>query len=199
MSADFINDNMPKYTHESKPHSNANNQVCVLIGHSIEAVTSAVVLASLGQRVHLYANEELLTQQIQQYGFEHHLQALWQLYVQQQYIISYSLPDTADELIKRYEVVSHIDSHASNESRTIDKQKIVEAQKTVALKSLRDFSIPLPPLAIQQEIVAEIESHEKRIDELKQEIAENEAKIKTAINRVWGKATKPVVDETAHR
>ena len=105
MSADFINDNMPKYTHESKPHSSANNQVCVLIGHSIEAVTSAVVLASLGQRVHLYANEELLTEQIQQYGFEHHLQGLWQLYVQQQDIISYSLPDTADELIKRYETV----------------------------------------------------------------------------------------------
>ena len=133
MSADFINDNMPKYTHESKPHSNTNNQVCVLIGHSIEAVTSAVVLASLGQRVHLCANEELLTEQIQQYGFEHHLQALWQLYVQQQDIISYSLPDTADELIKRYEAVSHIDSHVSNESRTIEKQKIVEAQKTVVL------------------------------------------------------------------
>ncbi|MGB5009029.1 MAG: N-6 DNA methylase [Candidatus Dechloromonas phosphoritropha] len=71
------------------------------------------------------------------------------------------------------------------------------AQKTVALKSLRDFSIPLPPLAIQQEIVAEIESHEKRIDELKQEIAENEAKIKTAINRVWGEANLPVVEPKA--
>ena len=73
------------------------------------------------------------------------------------------------------------------------------AVRHLHLEDLRRVPIPLPPLAIQQEIVAEIESHEKRIDELKQEIAENEAKIKTAINRVWGKATKPVVDETAHR
>ena len=52
--------------------------------------------------------------------------------------------------------------------------------------TLADFKIPLPPLAVQQEIVAEIESYQKRIEELKLEIAENEAKIKTTINRVWG-------------
>lgn len=50
------------------------------------------------------------------------------------------------------------------------------------------YKIPLPPLAIQQEIVAEIEGYQKRIEELKLEIAENEAKIKTTINRVWGAA-----------
>ncbi len=60
------------------------------------------------------------------------------------------------------------------------------AQKTVALKSLRDFSIPLPPLAIQKEIVVEIEGYQKRIQELQQEIADNEARIKTTIDRVWG-------------
>lgn len=52
--------------------------------------------------------------------------------------------------------------------------------------TLADFKIPLPPLAVQQEIVAEIESYQKRIEALKLEIAENEAKIKTTINRVWG-------------
>ena len=34
------------------------------------------------------------------------------------------------------------------------------AQKTVALNSLRNFSIPLPPLATQQAIVAEIEAEQ---------------------------------------
>jgi type I restriction enzyme M protein len=51
---------------------------------------------------------------------------------------------------------------------------------------LSDLTIPVPPLAIQQEIVTEIEGYQKRIEELKSGIGENEAKIKTAINRVWG-------------
>ena len=109
MSADFINQPTSQYKYESVAQSSNHNEVCVLIGHSIEAVTSAVVLASLGQRVHLYADSEILTQQIQQYGFEHHLQALWQMYVQQQYIISHALPESADELIQRYEAMSLID------------------------------------------------------------------------------------------
>ena len=107
MSADSINDNTPKYMNISKPQGTDSNQVCVLVGHSIEAITSAVVLASLGQRVHLYADMDLLTQQIQQYGFEHHLQALWQMYEQQQVITSKALPDSADTLIKCYESESH--------------------------------------------------------------------------------------------
>ncbi|WP_406947652.1 UDP-glucose/GDP-mannose dehydrogenase family protein [Psychrobacter fozii] len=92
---------------KSQPQGAHSNQVCVLVGHSIEAITSAVVLASLGQRIHLYADMDLLTQQIQQYGFEHHLQALWQMYEQQQVITSKALPDSADTLIKCYESASH--------------------------------------------------------------------------------------------
>ncbi len=45
---------------------------------------------------------------------------------------------------------------------------------------------PLPPLAIQQEIVAKVEAHQQHIEKLKAEIAESEAKIKTVIDRVWG-------------
>ena len=109
MSAVSVNENTPKYTHESKSQSTLSKQVCVLIGHSIEAITSAVVLASLGQRVHLYADIELLTQQIHQYGFEHHLQALWQMYEQQQVIIIAALPASADTLIQYYETAGHDD------------------------------------------------------------------------------------------
>ena len=61
-----------------------------------------------------------------------------------------------------------------------------QAYPSLKLPDIGGISIPLPPLAIQQEIVAEIESYQKRIEALKQEIAENEAKIKAAINRVWG-------------
>ena len=77
--------------------------ICVLVGHSIEAITSAVVLASLGQCVHLYADKVLLAQQLEQYGFEHHLQALWQMYEQQQLISHHALPNSADQLLQRYD------------------------------------------------------------------------------------------------
>ncbi len=52
--------------------------------------------------------------------------------------------------------------------------------------NLEKIQIPLPPLEVQKEIVAEIEGYQKSIEALKQEIAEQEQKIKTAINRVWG-------------
>ena len=107
MSAAAIHNNTNQTTSSPLSHSANTMTVCVLIGHSIEAITSAVVLASLGQQVHLYADQEILTQQLQQYGFEHHLQALWQMYTQQKCIISYTLPDNADKLIQLYEVAAH--------------------------------------------------------------------------------------------
>lgn len=113
MSADAIN----THKHESAPNSfnntAINTNVCVLVGHSIDAITSAVVLASLGHVVHLYADKDILAQQLQQYGFEHHLQALWQMYDQQQQIVSYVLPKSADELIQRYEVANDNDEKKS--------------------------------------------------------------------------------------
>ena len=63
--------------------------------------------------------------------------------------------------------------------------------------NLERIEIPLPALAIQQEIVAEIEGYQKRIEELRQEIVDNEARVKAAINRVWGEANLPAVESKA--
>ena len=113
MSADAINTNKHKSAPNPFHNTAINTNVCVLVGHSIEAITSAVVLASLGHAVHLYADKDILAQQLQQYGFEHHLQALWQMYDQQQQIVSYVLPKSADELIQRYEVANDNDEKKS--------------------------------------------------------------------------------------
>ncbi|MGP5514415.1 UDP-glucose/GDP-mannose dehydrogenase family protein [Psychrobacter alimentarius] len=107
MSADVSHNNHYQY----EPNLSNKANVCVLVGHSIEAITSAVVLASLGQRVHLYADLDILSQQLHQYGFEHHLQALWQMYEQQQIIVRQDLPDKAEKIIQRYETISHEDNH----------------------------------------------------------------------------------------
>ncbi len=96
-------------------HQSKNPAVCVIVGHGIEAITSAVVLASLGQTVHLYADAKMLEQQLQQYGFERHLQALWQMYDQQEQIISQALPSSADKLLQIYEAFHH-DNEQSSEA-----------------------------------------------------------------------------------
>lgn len=51
---------------------------------------------------------------------------------------------------------------------------------------VKNISIILPPLAVQQEIVAEIEGYQKEIQELKKRIEENEQKIKARVAKVWG-------------
>ena len=48
------------------------------------------------------------------------------------------------------------------------------------------FEIPLPPLEVQQQIVAEIEGYQASIEEHKRAIAALEVQIKSSINNVWG-------------
>jgi restriction endonuclease S subunit len=60
------------------------------------------------------------------------------------------------------------------------------AQKTVSLNSLRNFSIPLPPLATQQAIVAEIEAEQSLVAANRELIARFEKKIQATLARIWG-------------
>ncbi|GIX42872.1 MAG: hypothetical protein KatS3mg129_2605 [Leptospiraceae bacterium] len=53
-------------------------------------------------------------------------------------------------------------------------------------KILFDFSIPLPPLEVQQHIVEKIEAERKIIDSLREMIKTYEEKIKKVIDKVWG-------------
>jgi UDPglucose 6-dehydrogenase len=74
-------------------------KVCVIVGHSIDAVTTATVLASLAQTVHLYADEAALQETLATYKFEYQLQALWQLYQTEQQIVVYPVPVDASDLL----------------------------------------------------------------------------------------------------
>jgi restriction endonuclease S subunit len=62
-------------------------------------------------------------------------------------------------------------------------------QAGINIKSLSDFEIPLPPLEVQKEIVAEIEGHQSEIVALKREIVEQEQTIQATLARVWGEET----------
>jgi type I restriction enzyme M protein len=70
--------------------------------------------------------------------------------------------------------------------------------KTVANSTRKDpnitktdvlnFSLPLPPLAEQQAIVAEIEAEQALVNANRELITRFEAKIQTTLSRIWGDA-----------
>lgn len=60
------------------------------------------------------------------------------------------------------------------------------AQGVIGKDILNEIEIPLPPLEIQQQIVAEIEGYQKDIESLKLEISNKEQNIKNKISEVWG-------------
>ena len=59
-------------------------------------------------------------------------------------------------------------------------------QAGINRRSLSGFEIPLPPLEVQREIVAEIEGYQKVIDGARAVIERFERKIQAGIGRVWG-------------
>ena len=50
----------------------------------------------------------------------------------------------------------------------------------------QEYEIPLPPLEVQKEIVAEIEGYQKVIDGNRELIARFEKKIQATLDRIWG-------------
>jgi type I restriction enzyme M protein len=52
--------------------------------------------------------------------------------------------------------------------------------------AVRDIEIPLPPLAEQEALVAEVEGYQQEVKALKLEIANKEEKIKDVVARAWG-------------
>ncbi len=69
---------------------------------------------------------------------------------------------------------------------TVSTQKLGNTMPYIKLWMLTEFKIPLPPLEIQEEIVAELDGYQKEIEKKKQEIIEFENKIKEKIGEVWG-------------
>jgi restriction endonuclease S subunit len=59
-------------------------------------------------------------------------------------------------------------------------------QSNLSAQVLKDFCIPLPPLAIQRQIVAELEAERKLVEANRELIARMEAKIKAKLAEVWG-------------
>jgi type I restriction enzyme M protein len=72
-------------------------------------------------------------------------------------------------------------------SMSLEPRITGSAQPKLNQKALNSIQIPLPPLSIQEKIVAEIEGYQNEIEKLKSKITENENKIKDRIAKIWGK------------
>ena len=56
----------------------------------------------------------------------------------------------------------------------------------ISNSDIRNLKIPLPPLSVQEQIVAEIEVEQKAIDECKKLIEKMQKKVEAKIGEVWG-------------
>jgi type I restriction enzyme M protein len=60
------------------------------------------------------------------------------------------------------------------------------AYKALTIEKLKEFKIPLPSLATQQAIVAEIEAEQALVAANRELIARFEIKIQATLARIWG-------------
>ena len=68
----------------------------------------------------------------------------------------------------------------------LDRANRWVGQAGINRKSLSQFRIPLPPLEVQKEIVAQIEGYQNEIKGLDGQIADKRTAIKKVIAKVWG-------------
>lgn len=69
---------------------------------------------------------------------------------------------------------------------TLEMQKLGNTMPYIKLGMLADFKIPLPPLDIQRQIVAELEAEQELINANKKLIDVYTQKIKTKLAEIWG-------------
>jgi type I restriction enzyme M protein len=70
------------------------------------------------------------------------------------------------------------------------------AQKNINIEILKTINIPLPTLATQQAIVAEIEAEQALVNANRELITRMEKKIQAALARVWGEEPEPAEDKS---
>lgn len=83
---------------------------------------------------------------------------------------------------------SYLFHYFQSENFRSQREAIVSgaAQPQLPIRSLNEAKIPLPPLEIQQAIVAEIEAEQALVNGNRELIARFEKKIQTTLARVWG-------------
>jgi restriction endonuclease S subunit len=91
------------------------------------------------------------------------------------------LRDLSTEVLPPYLYFVLLAQHSSHGA-----QSVGAVFKNLTTDQIREFKIPLPPLAEQQDIVAEIEAEQNLVNANRELITRFEAKIQTTLSRIWG-------------
>jgi len=78
-----------------------------------------------------------------------------------------------------YHVLSYYKEHSGSQS-------IGAVFKNLTTDQIKDFDIPVPPLAVQREIVAELESERALVEANRELIARFEKKVQAKLAEIWG-------------
>ena len=68
----------------------------------------------------------------------------------------------------------------------VKRNTLRSSMPALSHKVVGEFYFPLPPLSVQQEIVAEIEGYQEEIRNYELQITNCREKIAKAVNKVWG-------------
>ena len=97
------------------------------------------------------------------------------------------LPDSVVALIPKPETnVRYLEVVMRTKKQHLNDIAPQAAQKNINIEILKTVKIPLPALATQQAIVAEIEAEQALVNANRELIARFEKKIQTTLARVWG-------------
>jgi len=75
--------------------------------------------------------------------------------------------------------------HGTFRSKAIVQMTGTGGLQRVPRAFLERFEIPIPPLEVQREIVAEIEGYQQEIDDLQNQISEKERRIQETVANIW--------------
>lgn len=117
-----------------------------IVGNNIEALTTAVVMASLDHTVYLYCNETEVDELLKHHAFEHQLIALWELYVAQKRVcVTTEAYHDDSSLYWLFLETSHL-SNLSNEAiiNILPAEAQIVLSGTCALGEIARFAAELP-------------------------------------------------------
>ena len=104
-------------------------------------------------------------------------------------------PDSVVGLIPKSETdASYLEILMRTKKQHLNDIAPQAAQKNINIEILKTVEIPLPPLATQQAIVAEIEAEQALVSANRELITRFEQKIQTTLARVWGEEEPKALD-----
>jgi hypothetical protein len=97
-------------------------------------------------------------------------------------------------LSSKFTSSAHVQRSTSPFHAWHSSQSVGAVFKNLTTDQIREFKIPLPPLATQKAIVAEIEAEQTLVNANRELISRMEKKIQATLARVWGEEVSSEIE-----